>query len=75
MKFNENDLLDSLVDVFDKDVDEMNIDDIFKEYDEWDSVAALSLVASIEDNFEIIISGDDIDNFNTIRDILNFINK
>tara|TARA_Y100001958_G_scaffold130883_1_gene99905 strand:- start:725 stop:952 length:228 start_codon:yes stop_codon:yes gene_type:complete len=75
MKFNENDLLDSLVDVFDKDVDEMNIDDIFKEYDEWDSVAALSLVASIEDNFEIIISGDDIDSFSTIRDILNFINK
>ena len=44
-------------------------------YPEWDSIAYLSILSSIEDEFEISISHENIDNFGSIPQIMNEIKK
>jgi acyl carrier protein len=43
---------------------------IFKDdIDEWDSLIALSIIAMVDDEYNIVIKGDDIRNSNTIEDL------
>ena len=45
-----------------------------EDYAEWDSMAYLSIVAAIEDEFGIAINGTNINKFNTIPNILKEMN-
>lgn len=47
---------------------ETSLDDVA----EWDSIAALSLIAMLDDNFERAISGDQIKALKTVGDILEY---
>jgi acyl carrier protein len=51
----------------------MKVEDSFKDYDEWDSLTQLSLVATLDDEFDININSDELEKINTIQDILNLI--
>jgi acyl carrier protein len=62
-----------LEEVFEKDSVEMKVEDSFKDYDEWDSLTQLSLVATLDDEFDININSDELEKINTIQDILNLI--
>lgn len=44
-------------------------------FPEWDSMAYLSILSNIEDEFEISVSEENIDNFGSIPQILNEIKK
>ena len=46
---------------------------IFKELGEWDSLAALSILAMVDEELDIRISGADIRNSDTITDLFNLI--
>ena len=46
---------------------------IFKDLGEWDSLAALSILAMVDEEMEKRISGADIRNSNTISDLFNLI--
>ncbi|MEO9954663.1 acyl carrier protein [Nonlabens sp.] len=41
----------------------------FKDLDEWDSMIALSIIAMIDEEYEITINGDDIKKASTIEDL------
>jgi acyl carrier protein len=41
----------------------------FKKLDEWSSLTALSVIAMIDEEYEVQIKGDDIRNANTISDL------
>ena len=41
----------------------------FKELDEWSSLIALSVIAMIDEEYEVKIKGDDIRNSSTIEDL------
>ena len=45
----------------------------FKELEEWSSLMALSIIAMVDDEYEISIKGDDINNSTTIEDLYNII--
>jgi len=45
----------------------------FKTLDEWSSLMALSIIAMIDDEYEVAIKGDDIRNAKTIEDLFNII--
>lgn len=47
---------------------ETTLDDVA----EWDSIAALSLIAMLDDNFERTISGEQIKALKTVGDILEY---
>ena len=45
----------------------------FKELDEWSSLTALSLIAMIDEEFDVQLKGDDIRNSKTVQDIFNIV--
>jgi acyl carrier protein len=75
MKTNSEQLLELLEDVFEMDSEIMNLEDAFKDYDSWDSLTLLSLIATIHDEFDVSLSNNDIEELNTIKDILDKINN
>ena len=50
-----------------------NPDDEFREYEEWDSLAYLSLIAMIDEEYDLVISGEEFKKFNKISDIYGYI--
>ena len=55
----------------DTDVSEFKAETVFKELDEWSSLIALSVIAMVDEEYDITIKGDDIRNSNTIEDLFN----
>ena len=55
------------------ELSELNPQTIFKELDEWSSLIALSVIAMVDEEYDITIKGDDIRNSNTIEDLFNVI--
>jgi acyl carrier protein len=41
----------------------------FKELDEWDSIAAISIIAMVDNEYGTKLTGDDIRNSNTVNDL------
>lgn len=41
----------------------------FRELDEWSSLIALSIIAMIDEEYDVTLKGDDIKNANTIADL------
>lgn len=55
----------------DTDACEFKAETVFKEMDEWSSLIALSIIAMVDEEYDITIKGDDIRNSNTIEDLFN----
>ena len=55
----------------DTDPSEIKADTVFKELDEWSSLIALSVIAMVDEEYDITIKGDDIRNSNTVEDLFN----
>lgn len=53
----------------------INFETIFKNLQEWDSLIALSLIVTIEDNFSILITPSIIENSKTIEELYLSINS
>jgi acyl carrier protein len=75
MKITESKLLFILEEVFEKDSAEMKVEDSFKDYDEWDSLTQLTLVATLDDEFNINVTSDELEEITSILDIFNLINN
>lgn len=45
----------------------------FKNLDEWSSLTALSIIAMVDEEYEVSIKGDDIKNSVTIEDLYNIV--
>ncbi len=57
----------------DTELSEFKEETIYKELDEWSSLIALSIIAMIDEEYDITINGDDIRNSDTIKDLFNTI--
>ena len=55
----------------DTDASEFKAETVFKDLDEWSSLIALSIIAMVDEEYDITIKGDDIRNSNTIEDLFN----
>ncbi len=53
------------------DANEFGSETKFRELDEWSSLIALSVIAMVDEEYDITIKGDDIRNSNTIEDLFN----
>jgi acyl carrier protein len=47
----------------------LNLNSKFRDLDEWDSLTALSLIAMLDDEYKITLTGDQINNLETLGDI------
>ena len=54
---------------------EVKPEDKFRDYEEWDSLAYLAVLAMIKDEYNITLPRETFDNFQTVNDIYNFVNS
>lgn len=47
---------------------------VFRDLDEWDSLTALSLIAMVDEEYSLKLTGDDIKNSITIKDLFDIVN-
>ena len=55
------------------DASEFHASTIFKELDEWSSLFALSIIAMIDEEYDVSVKGDDIRNAETIEELFKII--
>jgi len=66
----------NFADQFDEtDASEFRADTKFRDIEEWSSVTALSIIAMVDSEYDIIIKGDDIRNSDTIEDVFNAVRR
>lgn len=53
----------------DTDASEFTAETKFKQLDEWSSLVALSIIAMVDDEYDVIIKGNDIISSDTIQDL------
>lgn len=57
----------------DTDVDAFAPETAFKELKEWSSLMALSIIAMVDEEYNVTIKGEDIRNSQTIEDLYNIV--
>lgn len=46
---------------------------VFKELEEWSSLIVLSVIAMVDEEYEVILSAEDIRNCKTIEELFNYV--
>jgi len=59
----------------DTDTSEITAGTEFKSLDEWSSLIALSVIAMVDEEYDVALKGDDIRSANTIEDLFNVVNS
>lgn len=54
---------------------EIGLDDAFRDLEEWDSLALLSVIAMIDDEYDVIIKGNQFKELQTLTQVIAFINS
>ncbi len=59
-----------LEDIMELDEGVLNKDDLLENYEEWDSLAVISLIAIVDEKFGKTLTGKDIKSYKTVADVL-----
>lgn len=62
-----------LEDVMDLDEGELKLDSVLAEFEEWDSLSKLSLIAMAKQDFGLVLTTDVISTFDTVKDICDYL--
>lgn len=69
-----NEFIANFADQFDDtDASEITAATEFKSLDEWSSLIALSVIAMVDEEYDVALKGDDIRNANTVEDLFNLV--
>lgn len=69
-----DDFINNIIDQFDDtDPQEFKADTDLRELEEWSSLNALSIIAMVDEEYDITLKGDDIKGINTIEELFNLI--
>jgi len=71
----EEKFLTDLKEVFEIEDREINMDDKFREYPEWSSLAYLSIIAMLDEAYDFQIEEADFKKLITVRDLYTAANK
>ncbi|MCH5177803.1 MAG: acyl carrier protein [Prevotellaceae bacterium] len=67
-----NEFIENFANQFDDtDASEFTATTRFHELDEWSSLTALSIIAMVDEEFDVTLKGDDVRNATTIEDLFN----
>ena len=71
---NQNEFLNHFAEALELETQsEINMSVPFKELEEWDSLARLSLIAMLDEEYEVELEGEDFDKLNTVEDLFLFV--
>lgn len=61
---------DQLKDVLDVEEKTIGLEDKFRDYEEWDSLANLSLIAMLDDEYGVVIPNEEFKTIETVGQLL-----
>lgn len=65
-----NEFVENFANQFDDtDPSEIKAVTVFKDLEEWSSLIALSIIAMVDEEYDVTLKGDDIKNANTVADL------
>lgn len=69
-----NDFIQNFADLFD-DVDpaELNVETKFKELEEWTSLIALSAIAMVDEEYDVLLKGADMKSVSTLGELFELV--
>jgi len=70
----ENQFLKNIAEAISKE-GKIRFEDDFRSYNEWDSMSALSVIAMVDEKYQVIITGNDVRECKTIQDLYNIVQK
>ena len=69
-----NEFIKNFADQFDEtDASEIKAETVFHDLDEWSSLIALSLIAMIDEEYDVTIKGDEMRSAVTVEDLFNIV--
>lgn len=71
----KNRFIELLKEALENDELEIKMSDNFRDYDEWDSLTLLTVIAMIDEEYDIVIEGDRFDKLLTVEDLFEEIKK
>ena len=73
---NLQEFIQNFADQFDDtDASEITATTNFRDLDEWSSLIALSIIAMVDEEYDVTLKGDDIKNAKTVEDLFNTVNS
>ncbi len=71
-----NEFIGNFADQFeDTDASEIKAETVFKDLDEWSSLIALSVIAMVDEEYDVTLKGDDIRGASTVEDLFNIVSS
>lgn len=68
------DFISNFAEQFDEtDASEIKAETVFKDLEEWSSIIALSVIAMVDEEYNVTIKGEDVLKSNTIEDLFNVV--
>ena len=66
-------IINLIAECLEKEPGEIKATDEFREYEEWDSLAYLSVIAKIDEDYHFVIPRDEFQKIRTIEDLANYL--
>lgn len=74
MKINEDTFLEGLKDQFENsDAENITLDVKFSQLQTWDSLTRFSIIAFVEDDYNVIITSEQLNSFETPHDLFSYL--
>lgn len=67
--------IQNFADQFDDEPEGLTLETRFRDIEEWSSLIALSEMAMCDEEYEVIISANEMENANSIADLYNIVNE
>lgn len=67
--------IEKFAEALEKETLEIDSNDKFRDYEEWDSLVVLSVIAMIKQNYGITIPRKEFDDLLTVGDLFSFVSK
>ena len=67
--------IQKLLEVFENEEKVINLEDKFRDYEEWDSLTYLSVIAMIDSEFDVIIETSDFKKIETVGELMSEVQK
>lgn len=71
----KKEIIANLEDMMELDEGELSEDSVLAEFDEWDSISKLSLMAFAKKKYQKKLVSDDMKAFTTVQDIIDWLEK
>lgn len=66
----EDKIKDAFREAMDNDDLEIELTDTFRDYEDWDSLAYLSMIAALDEEFGVEIENEEFEKLETVQDLL-----